>query len=404
MKTSREIKTALSLGTMCIFSYLGCYFSRNLLSVVAPQMLKETSFDVVSIGTLSTVFMATYALGQLINGRIGDIFRAKWLVGIGLFFTGVFNALIPAFDSVIITSVIYGISGIFQSMVYAPLMRVIAENTIPKYASRCSLGFSVASFLGSPVASVVSIIFNWKAAFYVCGATLMFMGVLCYVLFDLFEKKGFIRYNNAINRTKKAKTDVRLLVKRGIVKFTIIAVLTGIVRTSVLFWVPTYLSNYLGFSKEVSSLLYSVITIIKTTSPYVAVIIIYEKFFRRNMSKSLVAMFLSSTICFLLTRLLTSPVLNVLSLTVALFASGCAATMLFSVWCPSLSDTGMVSTATGFVDASSYLGAAIANILFANAIESIGWQKLIIIWAVLMLVGLCAVIPYQKIIKKKTDA
>ena len=61
--------------------------------------------------------------------------------------------------------------------------------------------------------------------------------------------------------------------------------------------------------------------------------------------------------------------------------------MLFSVYCPSLHDTGMVSTATGFLDCMSYVGAATANILFANAISARGWENLILVWTALMLSG-----------------
>ena len=54
-KLSHELKSALALGTMCIISYLGCYLARNLLSVVTPEMVSETSFTYENIGTLSTV-------------------------------------------------------------------------------------------------------------------------------------------------------------------------------------------------------------------------------------------------------------------------------------------------------------------------------------------------------------
>ena len=67
--------------------------------------------------------------------------------------------------------------------------------------------------------------------------------------------------------------------------------------------------------------------------------------------------------------------------------------MLWSVYCPSLHETGMVSTATGFLDFLSYMAAATANMLFANAINQIGWGRLILVWAVLMSVGIVIALP-----------
>lgn len=401
MKLTRELKSALALGSMCVISYLGCYIARNLLSVVTPEMVENTSFTVESIGTLSTIYMVVYALGQLINGRIGDIFRAKWLVGVGLALTGVCNIMMPLFDSVLISSIVYGASGLFQSMIYAPLMRTIAENTLPDHARRCSLGFTIASFLGTPVASFVAMLFNWEAAFFVCGAILIILGIACYVSFDAFERHGIISYKKSATGKTSAAFDLPLLIKRSIIKFTIVAILTGIIRTSVVFWIPTYLTDYLSYSKDTAALLFSVITIIKTTNPYVTILILYERIFRRNINLSLFTTFLISTVAFICMIFTSSPVLNIILLTVALFFSGCAATLVYSVWCPSLRDTGMVSSATGIVDAASYLGAGIANLLFANAINTIGWTWLIIIWSALMLVGIPTALNYEKFLKAK---
>ena len=383
----RNVKNALSLGLMCIFSYLGCYMARSVLSVVATDMRASTSFTVEDIGVFSTAFMIVYACGQLVNGRLGDLFRAKWLVGGGLFFAGVFNFLMPFSSSVILTTVIYAVSGFFQSMIYSPLMRVVAENTLPKYASRCSLGFSVASFLGTPVATLLAAFFNWKYAFFGAGIFMMFLGFVCFVFFTYFEKKGVIVYKEKV-KGEKQKTDVVLLIKRGIIIQTIVAILTGIVRTSVVFWIPTYLVEYLNFSADGAGVVVSFATIMKSMSPYFGVLLIYERFFKRRSNSSTAFMFLIGMVGFLGMYFFPNPVINIVFMTVALLLSGCASSMVFSVYCPSLYDTGMVSTATGFLDACSYLGAALANFLFANAITSIGWKNLILVWSALMLVGL----------------
>lgn len=401
MKLTRELKSALALGSMCVISYLGCYMARNLLSVVTPDMVENTSFTIESIGTLSTIYMVVYALGQLVNGRIGDMFRAKWLVGAGLALAGVCNFMMPIFDSVLVTSIIYGASGLFQSMIYAPLMRTIAENTLPHHARRCCLGFTVASFLGTPVASLVAMLFNWEIAFYVCGGVLVLLGIACYVSFDIFERCGIISYKKDASGKISTPFSLPVLIKRGIIKFTVVAILTGIIRTSVVFWIPTYLTDYLGYSKDTAALLFSVITIIKTANPYVTILILYERLLHRNINASLLVTFSVSLAAFAIIPIVVSPVVNMILLTVALFFSGCAATLVYSVWCPSLSDTGMVSSATGFVDAASYLGAGVANLLFANAINTIGWTWLIIIWATLMAVGLPTAIPYDKIKLKR---
>ena len=80
----------------------------------------------------------------------------------------------------------------------------------------------------------------------------------------------------------------------------------------------------------------------------------------------------------------------------SVLSANCAAAMLWSVYCPSLRDTGMISGATGFLDFVSYMSAAAASSLFANAANTIGWGKLILVWFVLMMVGVVISIPRKQ--------
>ena len=82
-------------------------------------------------------------------------------------------------------------------------------------------------------------------------------------------------------------------------------------------------------------------------------------------------------------------------------SSNAAATMLWSRYCPSLRDTGMVSSATGFLDFLSYMAAASANLIFANAATAIGWDNLILVWLGIVIAGVVVVLPYRKIFRSK---
>ena len=87
------------------------------------------------------------------------------------------------------------------------------------------------------------------------------------------------------------------------------------------------------------------------------------------------------------------PVLNIIFMIIAIMSSNCAASMLWSRYCPSLRDTGMVSSATGFLDFVSYMAAATSSTLFANAVSQIGWGNLILIWFGLMVAGVLVSLP-----------
>jgi sugar phosphate permease len=121
------------------------------------------------------------------------------------------------------------------------------------------------------------------------------------------------------------------------------------------------------------------------------------------MRKTILAMFVCSALFFLLTFLVPSRIPNIVLIVLAIMSSGGAATMLWSRYCPSLRDTGMVSSATGFLDFLSYMAASAANIIFANAVTNIGWGNLILVWIGLMILGVVVVVPYKKIIAIKLE-
>ena len=111
-------------------------------------------------------------------------------------------------------------------------------------------------------------------------------------------------------------------------------------------------------------------------------------------------MFATSALSFLLVFLCKQPALNLMFMVLAILAANGASSMLWSYYCPSLADTGVVSSATGFLDFMSYMAAAISSTIFANAVSGIGWGGLILVWFGLMAVGVIVSLPFDKLKKK----
>lgn len=386
------------IGSLCTVAYLAVYIARNILGAVTPQMV-EQGYAEAFIGRISSLYFVTYAVGQLINGAIGDKIKAKWMICMGLMGAALMNILFSWLSkSEIGAMVTYGATGFFLSMIYGPMTKVVSENTEPIHATRCSLGYTFASFFGSPVAGVLAAVLTWQSVFAASSAILAVMAILGFVFFTAFERKGIVKYGQ-YKAQEKGAGNIKVLLKHGIVKFSLISILTGVVRTSVVFWLPTYINQYLGFSADSSAMIFTVATLIISTTAFISVFI-YEKL-GHDMHKTVLLMFISATVFFLLTYLVKMPVLNVGFIVLAIMSSNGAASMLWSKYCPSLRDTGMVSSATGFLDFLSYMAAATANLIFANAATTIGWGNLILVWLGLMVVGVVIALPYDKLKAKR---
>lgn len=290
---------------------------------------------------------------------------------------------------------VYALTGFFLSMIYGPMTKVVSENTDPIHATRCSLGYTFASFFGSPTAGLLASFLAWQSVFAVGSSVLFLMAILGFFAFTGLERRDIIKYGQ-YPPAKKGVGSVGVLFKHQIVKFSLISILTGVIRTSVVFWLPTYIAQYLGFPAKSAAGIFTAATFVISLTTFI-VVFIYECL-GRDMHKTILLMFASAVLFFTLTYFVSVPVINIVCIVLAIMSSGGAATMLWSRYCPGLRDTGMVSSATGFLDFLSYMAAAAANLIFSNAVSVIGWGNLILVWLGLMIVGVIIALPYDRIV------
>lgn len=390
---TKEAKNAATIGIMCSIAYMITYLGRNILSAVSPELIEQGVFTTELVGTLSSVFFMSYAIGQLLNGMIGEKIKGSYMISLGLIFSGICCGCFGFFvNYTSVICVLYGIMGFCLSMIYAPMVKITAENTNELHATRCCLGYEFGSQIGAPLAGVVAVVLLWRKVFLFSSFMLIIMGCICITSFIRLERKGVIKYGQY--HVAKEEGGIKGLIEHQIVKFTMIAILTGVIRTTVVFWIPTYLSQYLGFSSEVSAAIFTFVTLLISLSPFLAVFIC-EKV-GNNMNLTILIGFAVSTTGFVGTYFTDQKFINVILFVIAIIFEQCASAMIWNRYCPSLKETGMVSSATGFLDFTSYMAASISSVIFANSVEQIGWKILILIWAGLMFLGTMIALPYKK--------
>ena len=190
MKISQKAKEAIALGGTCALAYLVVYVVRNVLGTVSNQMVGQGIFDREFVGTLSSVFFICYAIGQLVNGTIGNYVKGRYMICGGLLLAACANygfSLCPA--SVPLAFIAYGACGFFLSMIYAPMVKLVADSVEPIYATRCGTSYSFSMFFGSPLAGLLAAFLSWRGVFTVSSLALVVMCAVCFVLLGAFEKK-----------------------------------------------------------------------------------------------------------------------------------------------------------------------------------------------------------------------
>ena len=176
------------------FSILYCflYCGRQNLSFAMPMMMSEEGWTALQLGVLSSVQFWTYAIGHLINGRLGEIVGINKLIIIGMFLSAFMNFLIGFQSSLLLIIILWGLNGYVQSMLWSPGMALIA-NWWPGTKRGFATGFANAfSGLGSVVTAFVvtasvSLMphMGWRSGF--IGASIAMIIVL--VIYPFFAKE-----------------------------------------------------------------------------------------------------------------------------------------------------------------------------------------------------------------------
>ena len=168
--------------------------------------------------------------------------------------------------------------------------------------------------------------------------------------------------------------------------------ITGIIRTSFVAYLSTYFCEHLNYSEDESASIFSIATLVICFTAFIS-IFIYERL-GRNMHLCPLLYFAVSSLSFLVLYFITNPILNIAIMVVAIMASNASATILWSVYCPSMRDTGLVSGVTGFLDFLSYSAAALGSLLIPKIAAVIGWGNMPLVLLGLMLLGTLICVPH----------
>lgn len=395
----KKVQSAWRIGSLCIATYLASYVTRNILSVSTPEMIKEAFFTKEYTGLLSSVCFIFYAVGQLINGFIGDTVHPKYMIIMGLGVSSISTFAIPLFDNRIIHFTAFALIGFGLSMLRGPLMKVISENTAATHARMICTLFSMASFAGPFIASLLSIAFEWRTVFTVTGIISVFITVASVAVISLLEKRGEIKFTP--KKEKGVLNSILSVFKlEDFFFYMFISAIGEIAGSSITFWIPTYTTEHLGFSGDAASTIYSVVSLTNLFTPFIT-LVIYEKFIRNGVKLALV-MYVLSAVFFIAVRFTAAPLVNVIMLIIAKMAAAAASSIVWSAYIPGLARSGKVSSANGVIDAAGYAMASLANVIFSGSVSRLGWGGIVNMWYIIMLIGAAA--SAGKLLLKKNNS
>jgi len=367
---------------ICWITYVCAYLCRVNLSSVLSKLESSLNVSTGLLGVLGSVFFISYAIGQLLNGFIGDRISPYKFIIIATLGTGVLNVLISASTNYYIIMICWALNGYFQSMFWGPLMRILSERFSKKDHVNISSGMSASMSMGFILSwGVLGYIledFSWQYYFLIPSLGAFFMAIIWIFVGVKNKNREVFTEHKALNI--KETIDTIFAEKLWII--SLICICLGLIKESVSLWAPVILTKALGIDIK-SSFIYILIIPLTNFGGIMLSKKLSEKFIK-DIGVVLLILF-SIVIVGSLTLIVFSNMPAFLS--VAMIACISAMTygcnnILLSFIPLSYSHKNMVSTLVGVFDFSSYVGAAISSFVLGLILINGDWRIIPTIWLV----------------------
>jgi sugar phosphate permease len=174
-------------------TYASFYLLRVNFSVAIPKIIDEYGFSKTEVGIVATSLLLAYAVGQFINGQLGDKFKARRMITLGLITSVLLNILF-GFSGIFfigiafiwIMAIIWALNGYFQSMGWAPTVKTIANWFSKKERGKISGFVGTSYILGGAISTgfagfVYGLTGDWKWIFWAPAIVCFFISLHWYI-------------------------------------------------------------------------------------------------------------------------------------------------------------------------------------------------------------------------------
>lgn len=180
-----------------MFCYVFFYTGRQTFGFAIPGISAELGISKTQLGWISTAMLWSYAVGQAINGNLGDKFGGRRMMTLGAVLSCGLNWIVSFGTNISTLLIPWGANGYAQSMAWAPGSRLLSNWWEPERRGRVYGLYVFAAGTSSVLAYVTSALilefgWGWRSIFRF-PVLLLLVGGLAYYLIvrDRPEDLGF---------------------------------------------------------------------------------------------------------------------------------------------------------------------------------------------------------------------
>lgn len=381
-----------ALCFMCCMVYFMSYLTRLDYAVCMVEIQNVLQVGKDMAGLPVTVCFLSYGAGQILFGFLGDRFVPQKMVFAGLMGSALCNLLVIGLPRMEVIIPVWCVNGLFQSMLWPPLVRIMAENLDEDWyrkgcvrVSLSSSGATIALYLLAPAGIRLS---GWKVVFSLAAAGGILAALVWYANTGRLGTGGTAPGLKA-EGTRVPPERLKELRKAAFVPFLLILpaiLLHGTLKDGITTWMPVYMTEMFGMSSSQSILSAAVLPVCSVVSTLLSSALLYRL---KNEVFTAALLFGIGTLSgiVMVPAYDSSPAVCVMMMTLI---TGCMYginLMLISRVPGHFAASGNVSAVSGILNAATYVGSALSTYGFGTVAEKAGWMPVVILWAVIALGG-----------------
>lgn len=383
-------KSKLIVAAMWIL-YCASYFIRTCYAASIAPIAEEGIYSKGEIGLIGTAFFICYGVGQLISGLIGDKINPFFMVIFGSVLGAVCCFLMPAAGRLGVLISVWAANGLFQSMLWSPILRVFSESIDESLSKKAILNIALSLPVGNALAYLMSSMiikyFNWKYVFIFGGIVVviavLFAGLVIFGSRKDIEKVSVIqRQSGEVRNNVNKKGLAALVVSSGLFIIMIPSFLHGMMRDGITNWVPAMISEVYGVSTSFSVFVTIALPIFNAFGAYL-VTPLYKKLGENEMKTAGITGLVALVPLLLMLFMNKLPVYVIIVLlaftTSVMYALNYLIISLVPV---RFSKFGFTSSVSGILNSGAHIGCALSSYGFGAISEKAGWSAVIIVWIV----------------------
>jgi len=389
--------------------YFISYLSRYSYAAVLLSIITGMNTTKSVAGLAVTGAFISYGAGQLLSGYMGDRFQPQRLILIGLVGTGLCNLSMVFLPNIVLMNIVWIFNGLFQTFLWPPLVRLTDDTYKGKTYGRVITVITQSGIAGQIAVILLAALlvnyFSFRSLFLTVACITLAFALLWFLSTKDLSlptlKSRAVTKENSATETEKRRTrlSMRVLISAGMLTVFLCAIIAGALRDGISTWMPTYIKENFEIRESLSILTSIALPLFGILGIGVSSRII--GLFKNELYAGFLffgtALGLSAILTIFLSKLIF---LDIILMGLISACSHGINLIITGVMPRRFSRFGQVSTISGILNATIYIGSALSTYGVALLAENFGWKVTFGSWMVMCVLSIvCLLVSLRSYVR-----